>query len=204
MELVNVFSLILFALFLFSYSLKLVILNKKSGIKANVLGKGNKGTSVDSSEMFVKISTFVWGIAWLLESIFDNSIDNILPKLFTNEVMHYFGLMTITIGLLFFILSMITMKTSWRVGIDKETKTSLITNGLYKYSRNPAFVGFNLMFIGLFLTSPNLVTLIICLLNIVSIHNLILQEEKHLENMLKVEYLSYKNKTPRYLFFKST
>lgn len=179
MELLNVISFILFALFISSYSLKLAILKKKSWVKANVLGKGNKGRSVDSSEMFVKISTFIWGIVWLLESIFDNWIDNILPNLFTDNIIHYFGLLFITIGLLFFILSMITMKTSWRVGIDKETKTSLITNGLYKYSRNLAFVGFNLMFIGLFLTFPNLVTLIICLLNIISIHNLILQEEKH-------------------------
>lgn len=124
-----------------------------------------------------------------------------LPTFFTNNIINYLGLFTITIGLVFFILSMITMKTSWRVGIDKHTKTQLITNDIYKYSRNPAFVGFNFMFIGLFLTFPNIVTLFICLINILSIHLLILQEEKHLENMLQKEYLLYKNKTPRYLIF---
>lgn len=85
------------------------------------------------------------------------------------------------------------------MGIDKNTKTKLITSGLYKYSRNPAFVGFDFMFIGLFLTFPNIVTLFISLLNIISIHLLILQEEKHLEAMFKEDYLIYKRKAPRYL-----
>lgn len=55
------------------------------------------------------------------------------------------------------------------------------------------------MFIGLFLTFPNIVTLFISLLNIISIHLLILQEEKHLEAMFKEDYLIYKRKAPRYL-----
>ena len=92
---------------------------------------------------------------------------------------------------------MITMKNSWRVGIDKDTKTKLITNGLYKYSRNPAFVGFDLMFIGMFLVFPNIGTLFICFINIFSIHYLILQEEKKKQE----DYLFYRNNTPRYLFF---
>lgn len=201
MDIMNILSLLLFVAFLISFIYKLVIMNKKSGIKALVLAKGNKGKSTNFSESLVRVTTFLWGFIWLFESIFSNWVVEFLPNLFTNNIINYFGLFIIFIGLVFFISSMTTMKNSWRVGIDKNMKTKLITNGLYKYSRNPAFVGFDLMFMGLVLTFPNIVTLFICLLNILSIHNLILQEEKHLESMLQEDYLIYKKNTPRYLLF---
>ena len=176
-------------------------MNKKSGIIALVLAKGNKGKTTDFSESLVRTTTFMWGATWLLESIFSKWVVDFLPNLFTNNLINYLGLFIILIGLIFFVSSMITMKNSWKVGIDKDTKTQLITNGLYKYSRNPAFVGFDLMFIGLFLVFPNIVTIFICLINVISIHYLILQEEKHLENTVQEDYLFYRNNTPRYLFF---
>jgi protein-S-isoprenylcysteine O-methyltransferase Ste14 len=197
----NVISFNLFVIFIVSYCSKLVILNKKSGIKALVLAKGKKGKSIDSAEYMVQASTFVWGALWLAESFFSSWAADYLPYFYGNQAMRSVGLILDTIGLIFFISSMITMKTSWRVGIDKSTTTRLITNGLYQYSRNPAFVGFNLMFIGLFAAFPNLATLIICLLNMLAVHKLILQEEKHLEEMPGEEYVQYRNQTPRYLFF---
>lgn len=201
MSILNIISFLLFMAFLLSYIAKLIIMNQKSGVKALVLAKGDKGKSINFSESLVKITTFLWGVIWLLESLFSNWIIRFVPRLTTFNTLSYFGLLVIFIGLIFFISSMITMKNSWRVGIDKSTKTQLITNGLYKYSRNPAFVGFDLMFIGLVLTFPNLLTLFICLANISSIHNLILQEEKHLEGMFQKDYISYRNNTSRYLFF---
>lgn len=178
-----------------------MLMNRKSGIKAVVLAKGDKGKSIDFTETVVKITTFMWGAIWLFESLYSHRAVNFLPNLFTSSTFNYFGLFIILIGLIFFVSSMVTMKNSWRVGIDKSIKTQLITNGLYKYSRNPAFVGFNFMFIGLVFTFPNIVTLLICLANMVSIHNLILQEEKHLEGMFQKDYLFYRDQTPRYLFF---
>lgn len=198
MNLISILSLILFFAFLMSYISKLVILKKKSGITALVLAKGNKGKSVDFAELLMKITTFLWGLAWLLESLFNQIISNYLGGLFESDIVSYLGLLIITLGLVFFILSMSYMKESWRVGIDKSTKTKLVTLGIYRYSRNPAFVGFNLMFLGLFLTFPNMITLVIFLINSLATHTLILQEEKHLEEVFQREYLDYKDRTPRY------
>lgn len=200
MSFVQLLSLLLFTVFLVSYISKLVIMHRMFGIEALVLAKGEKGKSVDTTETVARISTFIWGAFWLLESVFHHLIVGFLPNFFTSQNVQYVGLFVILSGLVFFISSMITMKNSWRVGIDKNTKTELITNGLYKYSRNPAFVGFDLMFIGLFLTFPNIVTIFICFINILAIHSLILQEEKHLEGMLKEDYVVYRKQTPRYLF----
>jgi protein-S-isoprenylcysteine O-methyltransferase Ste14 len=106
--------------------------------------------------------------------------------------------MITALGVGIFILATIFMKSSWRVGIDKNTKTTLVTDGIYKFSRNPAFVGFYLMFIGLFVTYANIFTLIVLVINILTFHLLILQEEKHLLSMFGVEYERYKRKVPRY------
>ena len=201
MSSLNIISLLLFIVFFSSYIAKLIIMKRNSGIKALVLAKGDKGKSINFSESLVQITTFLWGVIWLLESLLSFWIIEFLPSLFTFNTLNYWGLFVIFIGLIFFVSSMITMKNSWRVGIDKRTKTQLITNGLYKYSRNPAFVGFDLMFIGLVFTFPNILTIFLCLANISSIHNLILQEEKHLEGMFQEDYLYYRNNTSRYLFF---
>ncbi len=99
------------------------------------------------------------------------------------------------------IWTIVFMKTSWRAGIDKSTKTSLITSGLYRFSRNPAFVGMDLMFIGAAITYANLIIVIVGLLVVVGIHLQILQEENHMEEVFKKEYSEYVNKTPRYLLF---
>ena len=199
MNLLNILSLILFIIFLLSYCLKLVILYKRHKISANVLAKGKKDNKIKIVETTVKLSTFIWGITWIVEIFFSQSIDKNLHILFNSLIINYMGLLITAIGVCIFITAMVSMKTSWRVGIDKNTKTKLVTCGIYNYSRNPAFVGFDLMFMGLFLTYPNILTIFILIANIISIHRLILQEEKYLENSFGMEYISYKEKTPRYI-----
>ncbi|MBX4260826.1 isoprenylcysteine carboxylmethyltransferase family protein [Clostridium estertheticum] len=199
MSVLNILSFTLFIIFLSSYSLKLVVLYKNNKINANVLGKGKKDKKIEFVETAVKISSFTWGITWILEIFASKSINKSLYILFSSILVNYLGILSTSVGVGIFVTAMISMKTSWRVGIDKNTKTKLVTYGVYNHSRNPAFVGFYLMFIGLFLTYPNILTALILIVNIVSIHRLVLQEEIHLETLFGMEYISYKDKTPRYL-----
>lgn len=197
----NILSLLLFFIFFSSYILKLVILYKKDKIKANVLGKGKKVKDIKHTELFVKITTFLWGLSWFALGFIEKDIINLVGSFTDNFIVHFIGILFSFIGVMVFIQAMVSMKTSWRVGIDKNTKTSLVTYGIYKYSRNPAFVGFDIMFVGLFLTYPNFLILVLLMLNVFAIHRLILQEEKHLQSMFNEEYISYCKKTPRYFFF---
>lgn len=43
------------------------------------------------------------------------------------------------------------MKDSWRAGIAENDKTEIVTSGIYQISRNPAFLGFDCVYIGLML-----------------------------------------------------
>jgi protein-S-isoprenylcysteine O-methyltransferase Ste14 len=49
------------------------------------------------------------------------------------------------------------MKDSWRIGIDDQMKTELVTNGLFQFSRNPVFLGMTASLIGFFLAFPTVI-----------------------------------------------
>lgn len=198
---INLASIFLLLVFGVAYLSKLYILQKKYKIKANVLANKNKNVKAQMVERTLQVVTFSWIIVWLGEIIVTKlSLDSRL-KLINNDFISMSGLFLITIGVIFFIIAAITMKNSWRVGIDKTTKSKLITEGIYKYSRNPAFVGFYLMFIGLFLVYTDLITCISMLLNLYAMNRLVIEEEKHLEEVFGKEYINYKKKAPRYLLW---
>lgn len=201
MDIKNSLSLLLFLIFFFSYLAKLIILKKKYKIQANVLTKGNKDYQIKTTEALVKSTTFIWGVLWILLSVSESLISQWIAPFVINDRLSSLGLLVIALGLVIFIVAMISMKTSWRVGIDKRTKSSLITEGIYRWTRNPAFVGFDLMFLGLFVTYPNSLTLGVAILNVLVIHRLILQEENHLKVTFNEEYYKYHSNTKRYIFF---
>lgn len=198
---INLVSILLLLVFGSAYLLKLYRLNKKYKIRANVLADNSKSEKTQRVERILQITTFIWVIVWFGDIIWMHLNLNNRLKLWNSYIISISGLFFIIIGVTFFILAAITMKNSWRVGIDKSTKSKLIIEGIYKYSRNPAFVGFYLMFIGLFLVYTDVITCGVMLLNIYAMNKLVIEEEKHLEEVFGKEYINYKNKTPRYLLW---
>lgn len=47
-----------------------------------------------------------------------------------------------------FLAAVLCMRDSWRAGIPEKDKTELVTRGIFKISRNPAFLGFDFVYIG--------------------------------------------------------
>ena len=173
---INLFSALLLFIFGFVYLAKLYMLNKKYNLQANVLANKNKSKKVQNVERTLQIATFTWIIVWISEIVLTNFNINNTLKLMDSNFISILGLLVISLGIVFFIVAAITMKNSWRVGIDKSTKSKLITKGIYRYSRNPAFVGFYLMFIGLFFVYIDVVTCIMIFLNIYAMNRLINEE----------------------------
>lgn len=112
-----------------------------------------------------------------------------------NDSIRFAGVMIGIIGDIVFLIAVVTMKDSWRAGIPNEDKTKFISNGIYNISRNPAFLGFDLMYIGIGLIYCNILTIIFTLFAIIILHFQILQEEKFLENTFGNEYIEYKKKS---------
>ena len=84
------------------------------------------------------------------------------------------------------------------IGPNKD-KTELVTTGIYRFSRNPAFLGFDLMYVGVLLLYGNLLTLSFSVFAIVMLHLQILQEERYLVNTFGAPYQEYCRHVFRYL-----
>ena len=103
------------------------------------------------------------------------------------------------VGDLIFLISVLCMKDSWRAGIPDRDRTELVTDGIYAFSRNPAFLGFDLQYIGMLLMFCNMLTGMFTVFAIVMLHLQILQEERYLTATFGAEYLKYRHQVLRYL-----
>ena len=103
------------------------------------------------------------------------------------------------VGDLIFLISVLCMKDSWRAGIPDSGKTELVTDGIYAYSRNPAFLGFDLQYIGVLLMFCNLLTASFTVFAVTMLHLQILQEERYLTVTFGSAYLDYRHRVFRYL-----
>ena len=139
----------------------------------------------------MSIATFVIVPVQIISIIID-------LKIF-NDGIRYVGILVGIIGDILFLIAVVTMKDSWRAGIPNEDKTTFISTGIYNISRNPAFLGFDLMYVGICLIYCNILTIVFTLFAIIMLHFQILQEEKFLEKAFGNEYIDYKKKVFRYL-----
>ena len=82
----------------------------------------------------------------------------------------------------------------------RRTTTTLVTTGIYKFSRNPAYLSLVLFYIGLSFIINSIWILIFILPAIYSVQKYCIErEEKYLESKFGVEYLDYKKQVRRWL-----
>ena len=103
------------------------------------------------------------------------------------------------VGDLIFLISVLCMKDSWRAGIPDRDRTELVTDGIYAFSRNPAFLGFDLQYVGVLLMFCNLLTASFTVFAVTMLHLQILQEERYLTAAFGRAYLDYRYQVLRYL-----
>lgn len=189
MDLMKAFALLVMAVFYVSYFSKM-LLQRKNGIRTDQMGKGKKPKNVLLTEHLMKIATYA--------IVPVEGISIICGFQLWNNGLCWIGLLIASLGVAVFCAAMITMGASWRAGIPEKDKTELITDGIYRFSRNPAFLGFDLMYIGLLLAWFNWVHLLFATWAVVMLHLQILQEEAFLRNAFGETYLEYQNRTGRY------
>lgn len=167
-----------------------MIIQRKNGIKTNQMSKGNKEMSLKIQESVMRIITLLIVPVELISIILELSI--------APNYVRYLGSVIGIVGVIVFYISIYTMRDSWRAGITDE-KTDLITTGVYQYSRNPAFIGFYLLYLGILLAFFNYYLLVITIFAIVSLHLQIIQEEKSLVETFGSTYIAYMKRVRRYL-----
>ena len=78
--------------------------------------------------------------------------------------------------------------------------TALITEGFYKYTRNPMYVGMNSFLLGLLIILNNPINFIYLVIFFFIVRNLfVIKEEVQMLETFGEQYLAYKNKVRRWL-----
>jgi protein-S-isoprenylcysteine O-methyltransferase Ste14 len=95
-------------------------------------------------------------------------------------------------------VSLINLGSSTRMGLPLG-KTTFKTKGLYRYSRNPMYLGLYLASLGAMLYFLHFIVIIATLTSILIHHFIILGEERYLESQYGKAYTEYRKKTRRYL-----
>lgn len=182
-------ALFVLAVFYSIYFVKL-LRQRRRGIKTNQIGR-RKEKTLHRVELLLSFATPGIVCVQLLSILFDWSH---LPA-----GARFTGFCVGMLGDLIFLIAVLGMKDSWRAGIPDGDKTELVTGGIYRYSRNPAFLSFDLMYLGILLMYANLSTAAFTLFAALILHLQILQEEKYLAETFGEEYLAYKKRVLRYL-----
>jgi protein-S-isoprenylcysteine O-methyltransferase Ste14 len=134
-------------------------------------------------------------------SRYDFAPERVQIALLHVQPVRIFGAIVACVGLLIFLLAFFSFGDSWRIGIDRKTAGELVTGGIFSISRNPIYVAFDLIFIGVFLMNGTGFFLIFAVLAILAIQSQTLREEKFLAQRYGEEYEQYRRSTPRYLIW---
>lgn len=167
-----------------------MVAQRRKGIQTDQMARGKKPRKVFATELVMKIATYSV-VAVEAASIF-------LAPLSGWAGLRALGLILAFAGVAVFALAVWTMRDSWRAGIPETDQTKMVTSGIYRFSRNPAFLGFDLLYLGHLLLFFNWVLLAFTVLAMAMLHLQILQEERYLPTVFGKPYLAYKARVFRY------
>lgn len=93
--------------------------------------------------------------------------------------------------------------TQRRAGTDPipfNPSTTVVSHGLYRFTRNPMYIGFALWTVGIAILCNSIWTLLAAPIGLFLIDRLVVvREERYLERKFGEEYLSYKRRVRRWL-----
>jgi protein-S-isoprenylcysteine O-methyltransferase Ste14 len=117
-----------------------------------------------------------------------------------SRLVKYIGFALVVIGFLFGLGAAIAFRRA-RTTLDPyHPVASLVTSGMYRFSRNPIYLGFLLMVIGIPLNVGTYWGLVLAPIFILLCNKLVIEhEEAYLEKKFGETYTSYKSRVRRWL-----
>jgi protein-S-isoprenylcysteine O-methyltransferase Ste14 len=108
----------------------------------------------------------------------------------------------LVLGIIFLVLmtlARLNLGSSWRVGLDYNTKDKLITEGFYRYMRNPYFTLLLSFQFAIILISPNAIVIFAFIQSCLLLNLQVREEEVFLQEKYGEEYTIYKNRVGRFI-----
>ena len=171
---------------------------KRTGINPYKLGKA------DNAHNFVgrlfRLALVAITLVIILHSISNEAYHYLTPiRWLEHPLLVLIGLGLLLVSLVWTLLAQAQMGNSWRIGIDADNKTQLVTHGVFGISRNPIFLGMRLTLLGFFLILPNAVTLTTFVLGNALMQIQVRLEEEYLSRIHGEDYRRYRQQTRRWL-----
>lgn len=154
-----------------------------------------------SSPPIAKLSSLLLFISFLSILILTtlDALDQIKADIPLDENLSFLGATFALCGIVIIAISQQQMGISWRVGVDNDEKTSLITQGIYTYIRNPIYTGLLVFCTGLLILIPDIFMLVSVVMIYISIElHVRYVEEPYLYKMHKEVFEEYMERTGRY------
>ncbi len=169
-------------------------------IKTGSLGINTFSGRLGSLEWFA-ITSATLGILLAPISPLATILDWPLGQLFFHDSpIHLIGVVIAVCGIFGALVAQLAMGESWRIGVDSTEETELVTDGLFKYVRNPIFTFIGVSMIGFFLTVPNVWSVVAILLTAIGIQLQVrFVEEPYLLAVHGAKYQNYREKVGRFL-----
>ena len=112
------------------------------------------------------------------------------------------GWSLVLLGVTIAVVAQYQMGTSWRYIGSKSNETELIIHGLFRYCRNPIYLGGLIFFDGVIVLLPHFLTLLCVILIYIAIEILVrYEEEPHLKKLYGKVYEEYCSKVHRFMFY---
>jgi len=166
---------------------------RRRGIRAFVQGP------LEKSEIALPVFVIILVYAALARPLGLPMWSVIVRPFWANAVPGWIGLVLCVIALVLFVLTLVSFGDSLRVGIDEKAPAKLMIGGMFAVSRNPIYLCFLILLIGLVLIHRNLLMVAAAVFFAAMIHRQILIEEAFLKKHYGGEYADYCRKVRRYL-----
>jgi protein-S-isoprenylcysteine O-methyltransferase Ste14 len=79
------------------------------------------------------------------------------------------GLVLVAVGMVGTLWAQVAMGTDWRIGMDHETETNLVTEGPYRWMRNPIYTAMVAFVVGVALLLPSALTIALALATLLEV-----------------------------------
>lgn len=186
--LLQCFGLLILALFYGCYFVK-QLAQRRQGIRTNQVGRGKTGPA-----LWVELAMGFASVLAPLAELWSIRQNRYIGPLW----FRLSGAALALLGVALFYAAVLTMKDSWRAGVSRDS-TRLVTEGVFRYSRNPAFLGFDLVYLGLLALFFSLPLCLISVFAVLTFHLQILyNEEPAMKQAFGQQYLRYQQQVRRY------
>jgi protein-S-isoprenylcysteine O-methyltransferase Ste14 len=108
------------------------------------------------------------------------------------------GAVVVSTAVLLYAIALRHLGASWRLGIDRAAPGPLVIDGIYRWTRHPIYVAFDLLFVGAFLVHGRLIFLCFALVWIPLQHVFMQREERFLTQLYGGAYRDYCGSVGRY------